>query len=130
MFASGRSARTRRQTSGPSIFGIIQSRIASVGSVACAQVLPRQLAVGDDRRVVVPPAERPREDLAGDAIVFRDQNLHGAVREYTNSVGPARRIAQFRDSACTSWAALPAGVAWNGRCTMSASARGDARTSA
>src|SRR5437588_137686 len=34
MFASGRSCRTRRQTSGPSISGIIQSRIAIVGSVA------------------------------------------------------------------------------------------------
>src|SRR5438876_1470090 len=34
MFASGRSRRTRRHTSGPSSSGIIQSRIASVGTVA------------------------------------------------------------------------------------------------
>jgi hypothetical protein len=38
MFASGSSWRTRRQTSGPSISGIIQSRIASVGSVAARRL--------------------------------------------------------------------------------------------
>ena len=94
MLTSERSSRTRRQTSGPSIFGIIQSRMASVGSVAACRPRPRLLAVVDDDRFVVPAAQRTRENLAGDAIVLRDQNPH--VREYSKAVtgrtGPFQRL--------------------------------------
>ena len=100
MFASGSSWRTRRQTSGPSISGIIQSRIASVGSVATPQAIPRLRAVADERRAVVPALQRAGEDLAGHAIVFRDQHVH-----------VARKYTLFTAFTCR-WSSL------NGRCTI------------
>ena len=49
-----------------------------------AQPVPRLRAVADERRAVAPPLKRPRQDLAGHAIVFGDQDLHRSS-EYTMS---------------------------------------------
>ena len=76
MLASGSSCRTRRQTSGPSMPGIIQSRIASVGSVATRRRSQRLRAVAVTIGAVVPALQRAGQNLAGDAIVFGDHDVH------------------------------------------------------
>ena len=68
--------------------GIIQSRIASVGSVATPRRSHACAPSLDERRAVIPALERAGEDLAGDPVVLRDQDVHMGAKLLHNWRSP------------------------------------------